>query len=146
MSVSASIDIKLTVRNGIISKVTLIQKLLDFGWTFNDSGKITYLPIGDEDKFDWQSENISVDMLLMILREKVQRDELLGIVMTWKGTGVGGNILLKKTDELTFCLTINRRTISGSNVTDVNWYLVKLLPAFSQSDSTVESFSYEEHV
>ena len=62
------------------SKVTIIQKLLDFGWTFNDYGKVSYLPIGDEDNFNWHIDDISVEKLMMILKEKEKRNEIIGIV------------------------------------------------------------------
>ncbi|MBU2699479.1 hypothetical protein Ga0466249_000558 [Sporomusaceae bacterium BoRhaA] len=46
MSVSASIDIRFGGRKDIlISKVQLIKQLLEYGWTFNDCGKVSDLPI-----------------------------------------------------------------------------------------------------
>ncbi|GMA97769.1 hypothetical protein [Pelosinus sp. IPA-1] len=147
MSISASIDIKLAFRDSqTISKVALIQSLLDFGWTFKDCGNMTYLPIGDEDKFDWKTENISVESLMVLLNEKEKRDEQIGVAMTWKDSGIGGDVLLMKNGEISVSLTINRRVIIDSDITDVNWYLVKLLPALNDNNLIVESFSYEEHI
>lgn len=145
MSVSASIDIRLGNRKDVpISKTQLIKQLLDFGWTLNDCGEVSYLPIGDEDRFDWQRENISTESLMVTLGEKEKRGELIGVAMTWKDTGIGGAFLLMENGEVSVCLTNNRKSLEG--ITDVNWYLAKLLPAFSQNNLIVESFSYEEHL
>ena len=145
MSISASIDIKIALPDRVTaSKIIIIQKLLDFGWTFNDYGKVSYLPIGDEGNFNWHIDNISVEKLMMILKEKEKRNEIIGIVMTWKETDIGGNVLLIKNGGISLCLTINRRVLVDSSITDINWYLVRILPAFCQDDLIVESFSYKE--
>ncbi|MBN2908792.1 hypothetical protein JQC72_04550 [Polycladomyces sp. WAk] len=54
MSVSASIDIHLVSRNGErMSTVKVVQTLLDDGWTLDDHGQVSYLPVGDRDDFDF---------------------------------------------------------------------------------------------
>lgn len=48
MLVDASIDIKLAkMQNCKITSVEIIKRLLKFGWTLNDNGKVSYLPLGD---------------------------------------------------------------------------------------------------
>lgn len=151
MSVSASIDIELAWRKEIvISKVRLIEKLLDFGWTFNDNGQGSYLPIDDKEDFNWQRENISPESLMLILKEKEKCDELIGVAMTWEKTGIGGEFLLMSNGVISINLSINRKLfnadIVNTKIMDVNWYLTRLLPVFNQEDIKVESFSYQECV
>lgn len=65
MSASASIDIRLGNRKDVpMSKVQLIKLLLGFGWTLNDCGEVSYLPVGDEERFDWQRESKSVKLTI----------------------------------------------------------------------------------
>ncbi|MEN1987679.1 hypothetical protein [Paenibacillus hubeiensis] len=67
MSVSSSIEVSLSEQ---ISGMTIFRKLEEFGWSYNDHGNVTFLPIGDDDEYDWQSVNIPVEELLRILAIK----------------------------------------------------------------------------
>lgn len=148
MSISSSIDIYLVNNNKtIISPIILIEKFLNFGWTLNDCGKATYLPIGDDGNYDWQSESISKDSLMAILDEKEKLGEVIGISMTWENTNIGGSFLFLKNGEISISLIINRKSLGGMNNTDVSWYLTRIMPVFNQDDGIlIESFSYEEYV
>ena len=54
MSVQASIDIEFAnLSQNPKSPTDIIKMLLDGGWTLNDNGGISYLPVGDNDDFDW---------------------------------------------------------------------------------------------
>lgn len=53
MSVSASIDISLSEEN--IDPVTVFRYLLNHGWRIEDNGNKVFLPLHDDDMFDWQS-------------------------------------------------------------------------------------------
>lgn len=134
----------------VISKVRLIENLANFGWTFNDNGQVSYLPIGDKDDFNWQREDIVPEDLMMILKEKEKCGEPIGVAMTWKNTDIGGEFLLMNNGEILISLSINRKLLNTGIVnvknTDVNWYLTRLLPVFNQEDLKVESFSYQECV
>lgn len=143
ISVSASIDICFSKS---ISRMILLQQLIDFGWSYQDNGKVTYLPIGDEDDFDWQSECITIERLLEILSEKDTRGELIGVALTWENSNIGGNFLLRKNGAITVSLNINRRvinTVSSNTFTYINWYMSKLVPVINQF---LETISYEEHI
>ncbi|MEC0124145.1 hypothetical protein [Paenibacillus pabuli] len=143
MSVSVSIEIRLSKQ---ISRMTILRKLEDFGWTYNDQGKVTYLPIGDEDDFDWQHKSIPLEELLKILVIKDNQRELIGVVMTWKDTDEGGTFLIEENGTIIISPDINRKVLdieSYNKITDVNWYITKLIPAFGQ---LYESISFNEHV
>jgi len=131
-----------------MSSIKLIQRLLNYGWDLNDNGKVSYLPLGDNDEFAWRAESISSESLLAILNEKEQQGELVGIVLTWKDSRVGGDFLVYKDGTLSISLSINRKIIEDveGEITDLNWYLVKLLPVFKCDGWQVKSFSYEEHL
>ncbi|MEK3825859.1 hypothetical protein [Paenibacillus sp. FSL K6-1558] len=143
MSTSISIEIFLSEK---ISGMTILNKLEKYGWTYNDHGNVAFLPIGDNDNYDWQRTSISKEKLLGILSEKEKSGELIGVVMTWEDTNIGGTFLIRNNGTFLMSPDINRRfiDIEGYNkVTDLNWYMTKLLPIFS---SLLESFSYQEHV
>jgi len=133
-----------------MSPVKVVQTLLDNGWTLNDHGQVSYLLVGDRDDFDWQRQRIEMATLMEVLKQKEQRGELIGVVMTWKDTGIGGNFLIRNDGWVSVNLSINRKCIDRSEdigaITDVNWYLIRLLPAFQRNGLLVQSFSYEEHV
>lgn len=148
MSVSASIDINLVQYQQRVSLLKVIQYLLEYGWSLDYDGKISFLPIGDDDKFNWQSESMSIESFFHILMKKEKNNEIIGVAMTWSNTGIGGDFLLSKDGKLSVNLSINRKLIesdSSMKITDINWYLVKLLPIFNHKDIQVESFTYEEH-
>lgn len=151
MSVSASIDIKLIQRQTHeLFSVRIIEKLLNYGWNFRNEGSVSFLPIGDKDDFNWQNDDISLDSLINILKNKEQAHEIIGIVMIWKDTRVGGEFLIIENQKISINLSINRKIISDNTtnlrITDVNWYLSKLLPAFNQEGILLDSFCYQEHV
>ncbi|WP_411735174.1 hypothetical protein [Paenibacillus sp. M2] len=143
MSVSISIEISLSKQ---ISRMTILRKLVDFGWSYNDQGKVTYLPIGDDNEFNWQRKSIPLEELLKILVIKDNQRELIGVAMTWKDTDVGGTFLIEENGTILMSPDINRKVLdveSYNKITDVNWYVTKLIPVFGQ---LFESISYNENV
>lgn len=143
MSVSISIEISLSKQ---ISRMTILHKLEEFGWSYSDQGKVTFLPVGDEDDFDWQHKDIPIDELLKILAIKDNQGELIGVAMTWKDTNVGGTFLIKQNGTILISPHINRKVLdveSYNKVTDINWYTTKLVPIFGP---LFQSISYGEHV
>jgi len=144
MSVSSSIDIKLAP---IVSPINIITKLLEYGWTPDDNGIVSYLPLGDVDSYEWKRENIKFPDLLEIIKEKMQGNETIGVVLTWKDTGIGGEFLFWNDGSVSINLSIRRKLIDSiSNITDVNWYLTKLITALNVQETKIVSITYEEHV
>lgn len=150
MSISASIDIKLAkLNNNIVSPMEIIRSLLHYGWTFNDNGQVMYLLIGDKDTFDWKIDTTNQESLLKLLTEKENRGEIVGVVITWSNTGIGGTLLFFEKSSITINLTINRKTIKAAEeieITDVNWYLTKLVPALKHNNHIIESILFKEHI
>ena len=160
MSVSASIDLRVVQSSTgkLITPIKAIELLAHYGWSLQRDGYVCYLPPGDGDNFGWDGRRMSIESLMAILTKKEDLSELIGVLLTWKNTDIGGNLLLygnKKSLEKDFFTPIsfhidgNRKQLvinDSYGMTDVNWYLEKLLPAFNQGDTYVEYFSYDEHI
>ncbi len=148
MSVSASIDVKfVTSEDKGSSIVDIVKGLIKNGWTLNDNGKVSYLPVGDDGDYNWVSENINIDELINILDEKERQNESIGVSLTWGDTNIGGTLLLWDKKSLSFNLSINRKIInqdSSMGITDVNWYLEKLISGLINERLKVASFSFEQ--
>lgn len=158
MSISASFGFRVVDVNSriVASPLKVIDLLSQNGWRLLNDGYVSYLPIGDNDNFNWTGNKISVDELMRILEQKEKNKELIGIRMIWQDTEIGGDFLLWDKDvannekiftPISFVLDGNRKLIPNIEpfkITDVNWYLTKLLPAFNQGATVVEHFTYEE--
>jgi hypothetical protein len=118
---------------------------LAFGWSFNYDGAVFYLPIGDNDAFDWQRDEISDDALFDSLKEKEKNGELIGVTLIWKNTGIGGEFLFRLDGSMSIILSINRKKVE-QGFTDINWYLSRIIPALTAGNINIESFEFSEHV
>ena len=130
MSVSASIDFILHQKNDVLTNLDVIELLFKNDWTFNDHGLKSFVPFGAEIG-DFESQNITDDELLHILKLKQNSDENLSVVMTWKNTNIGFTFLTHHHLEFSLLLNVNRQ-ITTYNVTDFMWYLDKIVPSFDQ--------------
>jgi hypothetical protein len=130
------------------SSSKIIDNLMANGWQLNDQGKISYLPLGDKDNFDWQiQQDIDYLDLLKIVKNKELNNEPVGIIMSWKNTAIGISIIIRKEGILSIDLNINRQDFALNNhyeITDFQWYLKRLLPCLDATFG-VESFSFEQH-
>ncbi len=154
MSVSASIDIKLSeIKRTQISATEIIEVLVSSGWNLFHGEYLSYLPLGDKDDFDWQDKkDMSWNALTKIIEAKEQAKEIVGIMMTWENTKIGGDFLFwpPKTSYCnTFSLSTNnnRQVISLTNdynITDFQWYLPKLLIPLNKA-FTIESFKLDHY-
>ena len=161
MSVSASIDLRIVdISSGeVILPTKTLTVLAKNGWDLiNQYGYAGYLPINDNDEFNWQGEKMTESSLMEIVQKKEDIGELIGVNIYWQNTDIGGSVLLypekiasqkKIHTPMSFICDGNRKILSDFGhfkITDVNWYLTKLLPTFNQGDTRVEYFTYEEHI
>lgn len=146
MAVSSSITIQFCSKL-VVEQLDIIDVLNNAGWTTTDHGKISYLPLGDTEMFDWQFQHdISHEELYSILNNKQAAGETIGIVMSWQNTNIGGIFLVYPNNEISISLSINRQKMLLENkysLTDFNWYLAKLLPPLENAFG-VECFSCEQ--
>lgn len=149
MSVSALISVQLARKNNKkISAIHLINTFITGKWRLQDKGKISYLPLGDNDDFDWQYNEISIEELIGIVDKKEACEEIVGLLMLWDITDVGVQLLIRSELELSFSISINRKIINSLNnesITDINWYVERIIGLLKESDYIVESFSFEEY-
>lgn len=147
MSRSSSIDIR--YYSSVATSCEVLKLLLRYGWNLDDYGEITFLPMGDDDRFDWMSLPYTMDNqrhVLQLLEAKERAQELLGITLQWENSRIGGTVLFYPDQSFSFMATINRRTLPMLEVTDVNWYLHKLLAPLLENNVGVELIQWSEHV
>lgn len=146
MSIFASIDISIASRLGYsITSIDIINTLINNGWKIRNENKIYYLPIGDNDNFDWQDNEISEKEFFSIAKQKDQNNEIIGVALIWKDSKIGGTLLIYPEHKFSINLTINLKKLNNNikcRITDVNWYLEKILPFFENDTTTVENFSF----
>ena len=142
MGLSSNISIKANFNERNFMQI--IQALVSSGWTFNDYGKFTLLPIGDKDDFDWTSiDKIEQQELFHVFEEKLKVKEIIGIVITWKDTNCGGSLLFDiENENLSINLNINRKLLhNNSRHTDFTWYLEKLVNLIENEVVDIESIT-----
>ena len=153
MSISASIDITLKdLNNTRCLAVEVIQILMNCEWNLHHNGDISYQPIGTKKIVTWEHRAITFEDLTKILKIKEDAHEINGVIITWKDTDIGGDLLFwpKKISCKTLSLNFNafRPTIKlqeNYEITDFQWYLEKLLPPLNDAFG-VEYFSFEQHI
>jgi len=146
--VSRSVSITLTIhRPWHVSRMDVISAMLAGGWRADDHGQICYLPLGDRDDYDWQAKPLAESPRVLVeLTGKDRAGEVLGLTVLWADTNVGGQLLYWTDGRLTLLVEINRRTLDG-RVTDVSWYLAKLLPCIAAvPGAVIEALEWTEHV
>ena len=161
MSIEASIDLRIiNISTGtIISPLKTFELLIRNEWNAISKDGYSFYKLSNEDDIsNWEVSKTSLPELLKILKQKELEKELIGVRILWQDTEIGGEVLLLQEEEMlkqgihtsmSFLLTSNRKFLidkDGLKITDVNWYLTKLLPIFNQGDTIVEYFTYEEHI
>jgi hypothetical protein len=140
MSHAAGIHIAFSTR--VKNTVALLELWLNHGWSFNDHNHISYLPLGDKDEFNWQHAMLaSWSDIAEILKKKDESHELIGLVMTWKETAIGGEFLVFPDGKrLSINWNVNRRTLKyWMNFTDHSWYISRILPPLLKEHIEIET-------
>jgi len=133
MGVSASIDFYFEHK---ISPLVFFETLINAGWSINDGGYISYLPIGDDDNLDWTRCDLSKwDDIKAIIKQKTVNKEIIGLVLTWKESNIGGEVLIwEDAMGAAFCLTVNRQQQSDNpRKTNFSWYLDRISTALASA-------------
>jgi len=138
MSVLAGIEISFSKENNVLN---LIDSLTQYGWCLNENSTISYLPLGDNEQYDWQTESLdNWDFICGVIEKKMLTGEMVGLSLTWKDSMIGGEFLFDSNGSyLNIGLSINRKTKGDSNDTDFNWYTEKLTEAFFEKAIKVEN-------
>lgn len=128
------------------SSVRLVRVLLDIGWRFDDGGFLVYLPLGDNDAFDWQrEESCRSAEAWKTLEKKEQAGETIGVVLTWKDTQIGGEFRICPDATLSVSPSKNRQTCDSEGNTDVTWYLQRILPVRKPVGTAMVNWAWAEY-
>lgn len=119
-----SMEIKFSNANDVVE---VLKKFKSSGWNIGDSkGQVSYLPIGDNDDYNWQDNYLSDEEIYNIVRIKQQNKEVIGIILFWKDSNTGITALFLNSNSLIISFSINQKKIDMNNprsMTDVNWYI-----------------------
>ena len=145
MTTLASIKIGFRSINGGASKI--ISDMLQVGWHLDDHGGISYLPIGDNDMFDWSEMPLSgKEELFHLIGVKEKANELVGVVLLWKDSHVGVQVLISN-GLVRFLPTVNRRVLEGKlEISDVSWYLATLIPPLVDGGLVIDYVEWREEL
>ena len=96
-----------------LSETQLTTPGVNDGWSVKDHGHISYLPLGDQDAFNWQHIAIAAwPKIVEILKQKEKSRELIGLVMTWKDANIGGEFLFFPDGQLlAVSWSVNRKAL-----------------------------------
>ena len=127
--------------DNIIDIINLFQEI---GWEiYNSKGEIEFLPIGDDDKYDWQREKMSVENFYEIVSKKLAQNEQVGVDLFYKGTE-GISLLAFNTEQILLSIIINRKLLDKCH-TDMRWYLEHIIYKFFECGVNILSYNMEEY-
>ena len=140
MSISFSLNIKL---GNTVRCKEIIDLLLQNGWDIVKNGIITYLPLNDNDMFNWTvSENSRSDFMKLV-DEKEKINELIGVEINWSNTNIGGHLLLYSGSDFSFQLNVNTKYLNAEyKIPDLNWYAEKIMSIIIQQYH-IQEYSFE---
>lgn len=142
MAREASFTIDCSLYSNSIAEIILAFNKI--GWGYSDN-VIEYLPLHDDDMFEWKSENITIEELLSIVTNKQECGELCGVALYHQGFDKGIHLLAGNTKEITVNIIVNRKTICG-DFTDISWYIENIVAKLEEIGCLVQSLVYSEHI
>lgn len=129
--------------------VDIIKLFDEIGWRYYDSGKnIVYLPLGDDDNFDWQKKFLSKNELHKLINSKQNNFEQIGLNLYCENSEEGLILLAKNTKEIVIDLNINRRTVENNreSITDIGWYFNNIIQRLKEKGCPVDYIKFEEYI
>lgn len=129
--------------------VDIIKLFDELGWRCYDAEKnIVYLPLGDDDKFDWQKKFLSEIELHKLINSKQDNFEQIGLNLYYENSEEGLILLAKNTKEIVIDLNINRRTVENNreSITDIGWYFNNIIQRFKERGCPVDYIKFEEYI
>lgn len=142
MAREASFMIDCSLYSSSIAEIILAFNKI--GWSYSEN-VIEYLPLHDDDMFEWKSENITIEELLSIVTNKQECGELCGVALYHQGSDKGIHLLAGNTKEITVNIIVNRKTICG-DFTDISWYIENIVAKLEEIGCLIQSLVYNEHI
>ncbi len=128
----------------------IIKQFDNIGWGVKDD-IMKYLPIHDNDMFEWREEKLSYEKLFSLVSEKQALGEAVGVQLFHNKSDHGTTLYAKSTKEITLFLDYNRRimyntegTVGGA-FTDISWYVYHIVFALEKAGCPVEDMTYNEY-
>ena len=123
----------------------ILKIFQQIGWNiYNYQGKIKYLPIGDNDDYDWQCGEISEIELYDIISEKVAKKEKVGVSLFYHNGTEGIDFIANATDQIILSIDINRKTVYGK-YTNMIWYIENIIYRLFDAGVRLVSYRLEEY-
>lgn len=120
----------------------IILAFNQIGWGYSDNQK-EFLPLHDDDDFNWESQPLSVNELLSIISNKQECGELCGVILYHQNSDKGISILAKNTKEIQVNININRKIVCNE-FTDASWYIKNIIAKLEDIGCIIQSVSYQE--
>lgn len=125
--------------------VDILNMFRQIGWNiYNLQGKVEYLPVGDDDKYDWRCEDISENELYDVISEKIAKKERVGVNLFYKNGVEGISLMAYTTDQIMLSIVINRKIVK-EKYTDMVWYLENIVYKFLDMGVRLLSYKLEEY-
>ena len=143
MSQTHWIELKLV---NFVEALEIVSILINHGWSLTDKGMTTFLPVEDQNNFQWETREMSLSELKELFEKKIKLGETIGLEINWKDSQIGGELLIKENNQILFSISKNRRTISYSpefSFVDLNWYFLVFVSPFIQERIKIEAVKYE---
>lgn len=145
MSIIPELTIHVT---NITSVFEFIVKLNDIGWNWkNEKGETEFLPLNDNDNFNWCCKEITLEELFHLTTEKEKANEIVGIQLYYHFGKVGITLLANKSSEYSFSFNSNRVTVAaerGIGSTNVNWYIERIIWELQKQNVQIQFMQYRE--
>lgn len=126
------------------SIVDILNIFQQIGWNiYNSEGKVEFLPIGNDDDYNWQCEKISESSFRNIIANKIDNREQVGVNLFYNNGNEGISLLAYDTKHIMLNVGINRKTIDGRH-TDMIWYLENIIYKFYKIGVRILSYKIEE--
>jgi len=142
MSVSANIHVN-AVQKNTISVWKIIKALLDNGWEIFKNGKITFLPLHDNDMYNWKDGSLTLTEFKSNLDEKENLSETIGVIL-YKGD-IGVTLLFMSCCEFIVGCDINRKVLPDSGITDLSWYLSNIIIPIKEIGFEISDIHCDEY-
>jgi hypothetical protein len=140
MSRTASLELRGYLRSGIRVR-DLLSAMISAGWSYDDHGHISYLPLGDGDVSNWTWRSLA-DWAAVVeeIERKLASSETAGVVLLAAEGRSGGELLMTPSLEvITLILSANRKTLPGaSQATDYSWYIARMVPPLEKLGFEIE--------
>ena len=130
-------------------RIDMLSNLLDYGWSVNCNNQIQYLPLGDDDDYDWQFAPLDTwQNIYEIIKQKDKRNERLGLDLCWQNTSVGGSFLIDplsttaKISNIRLWTTWYAQRPKLENcdwITNQSWFIQRIIPPLLENGLFVAS-------